>query len=133
MAAILDLIPGVTIVSGGGGTSVFALAGAVTPGETTAAFNQSTFTVYGAAFASPSGTPEGAAIELGAGAVSAASGVAIASLSFVGLNANTAYDFYFVGKDISGEYTAVTKIMATTDGGGAPLFNPAIFIGAGIL
>lgn len=136
MVAILELLPGVTIVSGDGGASDFALAGTVTPSETTATFAQATFTVYGAAFANPSSTPASAAIEAGTGAVSTASGNAIASLNFTGLTAATAYDFYFVGKDSGGEYTAVTKITATTDAGGDPppgAFNPAIFIGAGIL
>lgn len=119
---VAQVIPGVTIV-GGGGSSSFALGGEVTPGETTATFTQATFTVFGAAFPSPSSEPTGPAIEAGTGAAATASGDAIASLSFTGLTADTTYDFYFGGKDAAGEYTAVTKITATTNASGGALID----------
>ncbi|MBD1871967.1 hypothetical protein H6F75_00585 [Nodosilinea sp. FACHB-131] len=110
---VARLIPGVTIVGGG---SSFALDGQVTPAETSATFTQAAFTVYGAAFLSPSSTPTGAAVEAGTGAVAVTSGSAIASIGFTGLSAGTTYDFYFAGKNAAGQYTAVTKITATTSG-----------------
>jgi hypothetical protein len=126
MPAVIQLLPAVTITTG----SSFALDGTATPANTSVAIAQSTFTVYGVALASGATEPTGADIEAGTGAIATASANAIASLNFTGLTPSTTYDFYLVGKDGDGEYTAVTKITATTTGVG---FNPAIFIGAGIL
>lgn len=121
MPAVIQLLPNVTM--GGGGTSSFAIDGVATAGETSVAITQSAFTVYGVALASGAAAPTAAAIEAGSGALATASGAAIASLSFTGLSPNTTYDFYLAGKDAAGEYTAVTKITATTTGGGEALID----------
>lgn len=112
MPAILRRLPNITITEAGSAFALSGTAGSITANSITV--TQSAFTVYGAAFPSPSSEPTAAAIEAGTGAVATASGNAIASLSFTGLSASTSYDFYVVGKDASGEYTRITKITANT-------------------
>lgn len=130
MPAIIELLPSVTLSGGGSSFALSGSAGSATTSGLT--ITQGTFTVYGVAFENPSATPAAAAIEAGTGAVATASGNAIASLAFTGLSSSTNYDFYIVGKDGSGEYTAVTKITAST---AAPSgsFNIGILLGAGVL